>query len=422
MRKVTSILIMLVSVLTMWGQNTNSVLTMWGQNTKFTYEAASEAITWLKDAQAEIIQQANDSQIGSTDKENAKGLLNETFQKLDKVMSVYKQIESDPQLNHEAQQTELTQEAQQIISEFIYKFQIAILDDNKTKINVSTRRFMDVAEDSSKKFDEFYSEAQKFIESHPSASEVKTDGSEAQNTGNINSEELESQDNGTSPETLKNGSASSLIAWIAFGIGILSLLLSVLALIKINNEHRRISKCEHELEGAERRINQKINEIKPSSFRGATSSDAPTQQYVPQPKPQPRKAQTPVKPVYREGKAQGEKVVERPTISYLYATIKAQSPYAEFFKVASENSGDKVFMLTLANPEADVAEFTIAPNMTPDFMKSVIVDRDTYLPSLFCEKFIDSSNPTRIEVDSVGRAKKVDEKWQVQERMKIRLV
>lgn len=126
--------------------------------------------------------------------------------------------------------------------------------------------------------------------------------------------------------------------------------------------------------------------------------------------------------MHREETVQKAKVVERPTISYLYATIKAQSPYAEFFKVASENSGDKVFMLTLANPEADVAEFTIAPNMSPDFMKSVIIDRDTYLPSLFCEKSIDSSNPTRIEVNSVGRAKKVDGKWQVQERMIIRLV
>lgn len=403
MRKVTSILIMLVSV-----------LTMWGQSTEFTYEAASNAITQLKDAQPKIIQQAKaSSRIVQTDKENAEGLLTATFQKLDKVMSVYKQIESDSQLTHEAQQ---------IIGEFLNAFRSAILDDKKENIQVLTRSFMNVAENSSAKFDEFYSKAQEFIESHPSASEVETDGSEAQNTGIGNSNEVESQDNGTIPETLKNGSASSLIAWIAFGIGILSLLLSVLALIKINNEHRRISTRKHELEEAERRINQKINEIKPSSFRGATSSYAPTQPYVPQPKPQPRKAQTPVKPVYREENAQREKVVERPTISYLYATIKAQSPYAEFFKVASENSGDKVFMLTLANPEADIAEFTIAPNMSLDFMKSVIVDRDTYLPSLFCEKSIDSSNPTRIEVNSVGRAKKVDGKWQVQERMIIRLV
>lgn len=403
MRKVTSILIMLVSV-----------LTMWGQSTEFTYEAASNAITQLKDAQPKIIQQANaSSRIVQTDKENAEGLLTATFQKLDKVMSVYKQIESDPQLTHEAQQ---------IIDEFLNAFRSAILDDKKENIQVSTRSFMTVAENSSKQFDEFYSKAQKYIEMHPSASTTEADVSDAQDSAKNNDEDLEPQDNGTISETIKKGSMSSLLAWIALAIGIISLLLSVLALIRINNEHRRISKRKQELEEAERRINQKINEIKPSSFRGTTSSYVPAQSYVPQQKSQPRKAQTPVTHVHREETVQKAKVVERPTISYLYATIKAQSPYAEFFKVASENSGDKVFMLTLANPEADVAEFTIAPNMSPDFMKSVIIDRDTYLPSLFCEKSIDSSNPTRIEVNSVGRAKKVDGKWQVQERMIIRLV
>lgn len=404
MRKATSILIMLVSV-----------LTMWGQSTEFTYENVSDTITKLKDAQPTIIQQANaSSRIKSTDKANAESLLTATFQKLDNVMSVYKQIESDPQLNHEAQQ---------IIVDFLKEYRAAILDDKKENIQVSTRSFMTVAENSSQKFDEFYSKAQKYIESHPSTSEVEMVGSEVQDPDTAgNNEEVKSQDVGTISETSKNGSASSLLVLIALAIGTLSLLLSVLALIRINNEHHRISKRKYELEEAERKINQKINEIKPSSFRGATSSYAPPQPSVPQQKSQQRKVQAPVAPVHQEENIQKAKVVERPTISYLYATIKAQSPYAEFFKVATENSGDKVFMLTLASPEADVAEFTIAPNMSPDFMKSVIVDRDTYLPSLFCEKSIDSSYPTRIEVNSVGRAKKVDGKWQVQERMLIRLV
>lgn len=127
-------------------------------------------------------------------------------------------------------------------------------------------------------------------------------------------------------------------------------------------------------------------------------------------------------PVLQEVHAEELKVDERPAVSYLYATIKAQSSYPEFFKVSTDNSGDKVFMLILANTEANVAKFTIVPNMSPDFMKSVIIDRETYLPSLFCEKSIDSSNPTRIEVISMGSAKKVDGIWQVQDRMIIRLV
>lgn len=184
MRKVTSILIMLVSV-----------LTMWGQSTKFTYEAASNAITQLKDAQPKIIQQANaSSRIVQTDKENAEGLLTATFQKLDKVMSVYKQIESDPQL---------TQEAQQIIDEFLNAFRSAILDDKKENIQVSTRSFMTVAENSSKQFDEFYSKAQKYIEMHPSASTTEADVSDAQDSAKNNDEDLEPQDNGTISETIK---------------------------------------------------------------------------------------------------------------------------------------------------------------------------------------------------------------------------
>lgn len=402
MRKVISILIMLVSV-----------LTMWGESTEFTYENAIDAIAKLKDAQPTIIEQANAStRISQTDKANAESLLTATFQKLENVLSVYKQVESDQQLNREAQQ---------IIVEFINAYQSAILDDNKEHIKVSTRSFMAVAENSSPKFDEFYNKAKKYIESHPSASEVEEEGSEELGSGDGINLEVESQGNGAISETLKNGSGSSILAWIAIAIGVLSLLLSLLALVRINREHHRINTRKKELEDVERRINQKLSELKPSSFRGTTTSYVPPQpQY--QPKPQTRRQQTIVTPVHREENVQRIKVDERPTMTYLYATIKAQSPYAEFFKVATENSGDKVFMLTLANPEADVAEFTIAPNMSPDFMKSVIVDRDTYLPSLFCEKSIDSSNPTRIEVNSVGRAKKIDGKWQVQERMIIRLV
>ena len=60
--------------------------------------------------------------------------------------------------------------------------------------------------------------------------------------------------------------------------------------------------------------------------------------------------------------------------------------------------------------------------MAQDFMKSVINNRETYLPNVFCEKSIDSHHPTNIEVISQGVAKKVDGKWQVQHRMSIRLV
>lgn len=393
-----------------------SVLSIWGQDTVFTLESANDEITKFQDAQSIIVNQAKDaSEINTVDKAQADSILTDTFHKLGKVMSVYKQIEQDPQL---------IKEAQQVIVGFITDYKKAIFDDNGENIKVTTRSFINVAENYSPKFDGFYSKAQEYIETHPSASNVNNHDADDESVsvdGNENG--LESQSNRTVSDTIKNDSVSSLLAWIALAIGLLSLLLSVLALVRINKEHYRISKRKQEIEDAERRINQKISEIKPSSFRGTTSSYVPPihqPQY--QPKQQHRKGQTSIFPVRPEDNISRVKVDERPTTSYLYATIKAQSPYAEFFKVTNENTGDKVFMLILASPEADLADFTIAPNMSPDFRKSVIIDRDTYLPSLFCEKSIDSSNPTRIEVSSAGRAKKVDGKWQVQDRMVIRIV
>ena len=79
-------------------------------------------------------------------------------------------------------------------------------------------------------------------------------------------------------------------------------------------------------------------------------------------------------------------------------------------------------MLTLARPEDNVADYTISPDMSSDFMKSIIIDRDTYLPPVFCEKTVETQNPSTIKVLSKGRAEKIGGRWQVKERMSIRLV
>jgi len=215
---------------------------------------------------------------------------------------------------------------------------------------------------------------------------------------------------------------SSIWDWIAMGLGILGIAIGCYGVFCVNKAHSRITKRRNEISDLESRLMQRINEIKPSSYRGAAADS-----YVPQPqyppKPQIKRKEPAVIPQPRQEYTKPQPIVEqKSTTSNLFATIKVGSPLAEFFKVSYENSGDKVFMLTLSNPEAEVADFTIVPNMAPDFMKSVIIDRDTYLPAIFCEKSIDSQNPSRIEVLSQGRAKKVDGKWQVQERMSIRLV
>ena len=113
---------------------------------------------------------------------------------------------------------------------------------------------------------------------------------------------------------------------------------------------------------------------------------------------------------------------EKSSVYYLFATAKAGSSYPEFYNVSRDKTLYKVYMLMLKNEEDEIAEFTIVPDMTPDFMKSVIDDRETHLPPIFCERSIDAQNPTRIEVVSTGIAKKEGGKWTVQERMKIKLV
>lgn len=411
MKKVTSILIMLVSV-----------LTMWGQEVEFKHEDAVKQVAQLKNFQPTILEQARaSSKINDADKAQAEDILNDTFQKLDAVLSVYSQIEQDPQLKFEAQN---------IIVDFIKNYETAILDDKRQNIKVSTRNFINVAEEASPKFDAFYTKAREYINSHPSESIDETPALDSTEQKEKEQYEYYSEPEYPSSRHITTpNSGFFVLVWVPVLIGIVSGILSIIALVKVSEVHKRINHRKSDLLEAERRINEKISEIKSSKvINTSPASNA----WKPNPSSNPPQFNAsqncheenlpPVIAVTRKKNEQRPKVEKRKATTSLYATIKAQSSFAEFFKVTQENSGDKVFMLTLANPDVDVAEFTIVPDMSPDFMKSVIVDRDTYLPALFCEKSIESANPTRIEVCSVGRAKKVNEKWQVEERMSIRLV
>lgn len=115
-----------------------------------------------------------------------------------------------------------------------------------------------------------------------------------------------------------------------------------------------------------------------------------------------------------------ENVNKTPQETYLYANANANGGI-EFYKVTTENSGDKVFMIILKKVDDENGDFTIAP-MSDNFMREVIANRDMFLPSTFCERIVGSPNPTRIEVDAKGKARKVGGKWQMQERMRIRLI
>lgn len=202
-------------------------------------------------------------------------------------------------------------------------------------------------------------------------------------------------------------------------VGAASAIFAVLALRKVNSTDKELKKLKTKI--------NKIEEAPASSkSRGNQTGDRATYPAPEADKKEPADpSQQPVQynnvavtpPAAPERK---ENVNKAPQETYLYANTNANGGI-EFYKVTTENSGDKVFMIILRKADDENGEFTIAA-MSADFMKEVIVNRDMFLPPAFCEKIIGSQNPTRIEVDTKGKVKKVGGKWQMQERMKIRLI
>lgn len=400
MRKVVSTMFMFLTVLLVWGQSGAS----------FDSDEVNKALSSFQESKSTVIQQAADK--NKSEQSESEPKLTHILDMFQFVVDNYAYFQDDE---------ELRSEAIKITSGFANEYSNAIkVSATDNRISIGSRRFLDVVDNYTPQFDDFYKKAQKYIENHKRETQEVTTDVPATNQGN---EDL------TNSQAETKNTELPLWYWIIMGVGVIGFVLALFSLLAILRVNTRINHRYDEIKNIEKQVDKiklQLSEIKPTNFRGTVhvsqgQVNHPTSY---QPKQQTRRKEPAIvpQPRYDEPKPQQPIVEQRPTISNLFATIKAGSPLAEFFKVSTENSGDKVFMLTLTNPEAEVADFTIVPNMAPDFMKSVIVDRDTYLPVIFCEKSIDSQNPSRIEVLSQGRAKKVDGKWQVQERMSIRLV
>lgn len=400
MRKVVTMFFMLVSVLSSCGQ------------TGFPYNDVRKDIDSLKNTIPQVVasaekNKANSRSLKDVDIEDAKNKLDCFFANLDSVMSVHSNFEADTLLTLDG-----------YILDFIEKYKKAIYNDPQTEIAIGSNRFIVIADSASLVLKHYLS-----LLTPPPPSDVTGD-----NEPRIDEGQAES-------------GFDNYLVWVALILaligGFVSMCISIRALRRMKHVHKRIDAQLNEIIEVEKRINQKIEKLKLPDNEGVSSS----RQKPTKPSSHLRRQQSQLpKQSLRQSQQSPQQPLQPPTIIALgeseesqsadvasdrinlYATVKALSPYAEFFKVSDVNSGDKVFMLTLLRQEDEVAEFTIAPDMTPDFMKSVINDRDTYLPSLFCEKAIDSANPTRIEVGTPGRAKKVDGKWHVEERMILRLV
>lgn len=420
MRKVSIFMLLLLSALIAWG----------GEDETFDLNKAKLTIDSLKQFQNEIVQQAQNvdntrlkeesKKLTSEDKTNADSYLTKTFNSIDSVLNAYDNYKENP---------ELDQEAQELISSFIKAYKKAILSQDQKKIEIASRSFLIVAEQYYSQFPDFNRKAQDYIKNHRKKAATPQ-------VFNYNEEVQQVETNDSSPTK-----------WdiIAMCIGILGIVTGGYALFWISIGYSRIRKRQNDQEDAIKemgdRLLKQINDFKTSSYRGPSEySYPPSTHSAYQPKHSGRNRDshitksssylveeplkyhpTAVTTSQPEERRTQPEPLSQPTKSYLFATVKTGLLIPEFSKVSSENTGDKVYMLILPSPEADVAEFTIVPDMEAAFLKSVISNKETYLPASFCEKSI-SSNPTKIDVVSQGMAKKVDGKWQVTDRMNIRLV
>lgn len=401
------------------------VLSLWGQDNAFDYDKVVNAVNQLKRDQGEVVRQSKEAEhISAEYKAKADSVLTETFKCLDSLLNVYKQVEQDEELKTEIQTS---------IINFITEYRKAISHPSEKKINIGTNGFIIVAENYSAKFNELNKKAENYLLNNNAASaEVKSKDS------------TKNADDRTGDYALQKYNDKYILNWwivLAIVIALISLGLNILTLIKIEKKARAIKDNRLQIEELERTLTHKIKGIQGSSAQDSSYQSKPNK-YAPthglytgiqqskkgRPgfhqviKENPNVEKGDIKPTETQHSGNKQTVHKQPEVTYLYATIKAQSPLAEFVKVTGENAGDKIFMLKLDNPEADTAEFTISDMMTSDFMKSVILDRDTYLKVQFCDKAIVSANPTKIIVETPGKAKKVDGKWMVQDRMTLRLV
>jgi len=429
MRKFAILFISLISVLSLWGRQASASFSI------------DNARTQIEELEAQNTQVAQKAQNLSPDKITAE----EKAQVLSTLQSTFSEIHTtlDNYLNLTPQQQA---HAQNLISGFINKYHNNIYAKDRNGnliVDVSTGSFLKTCY----KFKHEFAKLNQSVHSVPTETaeaanpETTATGAHATPTGTEGGEDnADNEDDASDIPFERSWSIAALIVgFLGFAFGIIAIFLA-LALqkkvdrkeddtrYKLNNFNRQITELKNLTSQANAAI-QSLNAGQ-SKFRQQsqtriqsqthqqnirqTGKTYPHPQQVPTPQPiQPTKSQQ-INP---------EPEPAKPSFVHLYATVNASSPVPEFFKVSNDNSaGDKVFMITLRSANDESGEFYIAPDLSDDFIKSVIVDRETYLPTLFCEKEIMADMPNRIKMVSAGKAKKVGGKWQVQERMVVQLL
>lgn len=430
---------MVFSVLTMWGQSQSTTASKNGIQDK--YEYFKQNLKYFQENKENVISQAanlsNAANITSIDKSTP--LLDEIYDGIQEILDNWTIIDQH--------QDKFSQEIEKL-KVFIDKYYVDITytdpNNNRTIISIGSRDFYSTAlgyqpdlKDFRNKIHEYSNEKSKINEASKN-SVIVDSNSEKEIKGN---NEVEDENK----EKKNDTTWSEIFCWMALIISLISIILSFTAFALHSRSQNELKDMRKKNKSYKEKLANEINVIKEKLQQSASnttpnvsSKESNNNRYK---EYSSKYNQTGINyggqlneepPTFRANEnsynSPNEKSapvsVENPhkNLIHLYATVNVNSSLPEFFKVTSEKTSDKLFELTLVNPDDEVAGFTVIPDLSPNFLRDVILNRDTYLPTTFCDKQIKSENPTQIMVQETGRAKKDGNIWRVTDRMVIKLI
>lgn len=409
MRKSISIILLtLISVLSVWGEQNQSA------PPPLDISNVQHDIDSLKKLQSDVVDQAlTISALTEEDKNNLEETLDATFSEAQKVIDSYSSLSDEYAL-------------QQNRVAVLYRFISRYGKDIRTSPNnvgISTSKFLTTAKlyrDSLKNLNAEFDEWKK---SHSDSGIDGFDGAD-----------LDNPDNTEDPTNTvkKDFEITGIWAILLILFDIIALILAITIFYKAKELQKNIRNAEERIDILEKKLvaytdstNTAGTTTKHSAYRGAAANvhTKNTAQHDPYANSTKDPAVLTPNTYSQQVADRQQQPVQKPkdTRSFLYALANSKNP-TTLNKVTEDNKGDKVFMLVLDNPEAEIAELTIVPDMSADRLNAVIADKETYLPANLCEVVGVAPNASRISVLRPGVVKKSNGVWQIQDRMQINLV
>lgn len=335
-------------------------------------------------------------------------------------------------------------ESMKFIEDFNNEFLQAVLNDKKTEIKITTRKFIEVCDKYILKYQNWYNNHSQSKEHHS-----HTGSSRVSSTYDV----VPPKDYEASSERYNFSS------WIEITISLIVLLLIAGCFAgcfcSIRTLKRKVKDVENRL--SELKSNDKMSQQGNVQDRGRLKSSDPRSQATSHinvskaSEKQPEKTspvetqkaleRKPNEPISNAGEnkneetnagnhslekiqeAQPEKSQEVTSSTKTIYYIKKTSETETKFKVINNRNKDEVFQLSVDSPEATNGEISLTEKYWDDtFRGRVISNRSTYLSSNFCDVVPNAENPKNIIVTETGRARKIGEKeWEVISKLKITL-